>query len=923
MRFTIRYATKLISSMLCRLYLVFLLLSIASASLAEQASWNCQQDQGSKEWVCLGDKTSGATTTPSEPAYIKSPEPTPSKPAENVWIAPRQAPPPVVTETTVSPPSVPTAPEKQLPATVKPSSGQAKYPIKSCGNDANSDNSNCKRDTYDATADEANGLGIRLLSPAFDHKQEQVFRTLAGQFKNDPWQNCMLESGAQPYAPSASSLRENQPLDVTSNYSEIFDNEIGSYFGNVEMSRGDQHSSSNTAHYDSVSETLDLHGDVYYSEDELALHSDSATLNLASDQARIRDTSFISPAMPIRGSANVVYRDSKYLSRYKGVTFTTCRPGNQDWAIHASELKLNKTTGKGSAKNAWLEFKGVPVFYSPYMAFPVDKRRLSGFLAPAYHYTQNSGLNFSVPYYWNIAPNYDATLLPRYYTKRGAMLAGNFRYLTEKSKGIANIEYMPDDSLLNKARYLGSLKNITQFTPNISSNLDLNYVSDKNYFAELGNALSFPNFSFVRSTADVNYAREGVSLVTRVENYQTIDSRLTGIQIPYTKLPQINLNLNHSFNFMPLDVAMESESIYFQHSTLVNGQRLNLKPSVSFPLQTASSFVTPKISLQHTQYFLNNEAPGQQVDISRTLPILSLDSGLYLEREHNIAHTTMLHTVEPRLFYLYIPKTDQSNIPLFDSSLYDFWYSSLFRENRFSGSDRIQDANQLSAAITTRLLDPTTGRERLKLNLGQIVYFRNRDVTLNLPFSPVETNTLSPLVAELSSQITDHILVDSGLQWDPHLNDFVRGKAAVHFISPHGQILNMGYLYRKNPLVPDRSNDIIQSDMSFRWPVYDNWFAVGRWQYSLLYNTTQDSFVGLEKENCCWRFRVIGRRYINSIINSNSISQTGTINNNLAVDGTPQTGIFFQIEFKGLTGIGEKLDEFFEQSIYGYRKPQQ
>jgi LPS-assembly protein len=214
--------------------------------------------------------------------------------------------------------------------------------------------------------------------------------------------------------------------------------------------------------------------------------------------------------------------------------------------------------------------------------------------------------------------------------------------------------------------------------------------------------------------------------------------------------------------------------------------------------------------------------------------------------------------------------------------------------------------------------------ETLKFNIGQIFYFRNRDVTVPLLIngmvreSPVETSRYSPLVAELSSQLNKHFSIDSGLQWDPETNNFVRGKAELHFVKQPGEIINLGYLYRKNPLIPDHSNDITQTDFSMHWPVYQQWSVVGRWQYSWLYNNTQDSFFGVEKENCCWRFRFIVRRYLNSLnrttVNNANIS-------NLNVDGSPQTGVFFQVEFKGLTGVGEKLDQFFEKSIYGYRKP--
>lgn len=926
--------------MRCRLFLVFLSSSTASVSFANPASWSCQQNKENNEWTCVGGNVSQDNSQAADfPAGTdKAPEPAgddarPSvEPGQAVPAAVSEslAPePPVLNPPVLNPPVLNQAVTEPLHSPVLPEAEKTPLvnergptPAKRCEKGSVCPPSPGRIQRY-----ESEGYGMRLLDPVFDHQQEQVFNNLSAQLKNDPWENCMSPTGTQRTWVASTDIRNRSPLDVKSNYSEIFDNEIGNYSGNVEMTRADQHAHAHTANYDSISETLDLHGDVYYSEDELALHSDTASLKLASDQAKLRDTLFIFPAMPLRGRAKAVYRDSKFLSHYQDVTYTSCRPGNQDWALHASELKLNKQTGKGSAKNAWLEFKGTPVFYSPYLAFPVDNRRMSGFLAPSFGNTQNGGFNGTLPYYWNIAPNYDATLNPRYFSKRGILLAGDFRYLSEQSRGVASVEYMPNDDVLNDSRYQMSLKHATQFTPNISSHLDLNYVSDKNYFAELGNALSFPNFSFVKSQADVNYISEGIAFSSRVESYQTIDSALSGIQIPYRRLPQINLNLNRSFNAAtPIDAAVESESVYFQHSSLVNGQRFNIKPSLSLPLQTSSAFLTPKLSVQHTQYLLNNQGAGLSDDISRTLPIMSIDSGVYLERDLKMTDTAMLHTVEPRLFYLYIPKTDQSQIPLFDTSVYDFWYSSMFRENRFSGSDRIQDANQVTAALSSRLVDPATGRERLKLSIGEIFYFRDREVTLCgdhpsslCAISPVETQDSSPLVTELSSQLTEHISIDSGLQWDPHSNDIVRGKAMIHFVNQPDQIINVGYLYRQDPLIPDKSNDITQSDMSFRWPIVDNWYAVGRWQYSWLYNNTQDGFFGFEKENCCWRFRVIGRSYLNSINQiSGDVAQTA----NTVVEGTTQTGIFFQIELKGLTGIGEKLDDFFEKSIYGYRKPE-
>ncbi|UOA08377.1 LPS-assembly protein LptD [Methylobacter sp. S3L5C] len=971
--------------MLRRLFLVFLPSLTASTSYANDAAWNCEQNKDSKEWVCVGEKKppaqANAAAPPVKVESAKAVQPALIKPVEQTYpakVVPPKISKPIKQETAeliqpVSPkpaqvtspvpgkpveriqqakpavapireplanqfvkstqPTLP-APEKTAIANSQFSDREVSHAGWNCDASKGDEDWNCQltgpnpeNKTQLAKAEEPLSK-FRLLNPAFDLEKEQTFKTLTSQLPYDPWENCNAVRGTKTNFVSESDKRETSPMNVESNYSEIFDNEIGSYYGNVQMTRADQHSSSNKANYDSVSKVLDLHGNVYYSEDALALHSETASLNLAADQSKLRNLEFISPTTPLRGTASALYRESKTLSQYKDVAYTSCRPGNQDWIIHASDLKMNKTTGKGVAKNTWMEFKGAPVFYSPYLSFPIDNRRLSGFLAPSFGTTKYSGFRVAAPYYWNIAPNYDATITPRELSSRGPLLAGNFRYLTEQSTGKVGMEFMPNDSVLNKTRYSGSIKNTSQISDHISSNMDVNYVSDQTYFAELGNALSFSNFNYLRSTADIRYDRPGINLSTRFENYQSINTTTPNAALPYRKLPQVNLNLNHSFQFMPLTTTMENEYIYFQQASLVNGQRINTKPSVSIPLQTSSAYLTPKLSLQHTQYALNNLQPSisSTDSISRTLPIFSADSGLNFERGFTIANAPFLHTLEPRLFYLYVPYSNQQNIPVFDTAQYDFQYNSMFRENSFSGTDRIQDANQITTAITSRLIDDESGLERLKLSVGEIFYFRDRNVTLQyanqapVVGSSVQTNSVSNLVTELSSELTRTISVTSGLQWNPVINDIERGKAGIHYRNESNEIFNLGYLYRKNPLIPDGTNDITQGDASFRYPIYDNWYAMGRFQYSLLYNQTQDAFFGVEKENCCWRFRIAARHYINNIANTNFNGVT--TNQNLTLAGTAQNGVFFEVELKGLSAIGDDMDYFLQQEIYGYRKSQ-
>ena len=930
-----------------RLFLLLLsTFSYASESVANSAAWNCEQSKDGKEWVCSGDTKSAETVSPmplSEPVVVEIEKP------KSVEAIPLQPSAPVVEKPLVKEVEKSLVKEVTKPRPVSIQTENSTVPISGkwqCDTDVKSSEWNCQQtqkinspennenrsDVQMVLTKNSTSRGLRILSPAFNGAQEQTFDVLKSQLKVDPWEHCTNPNAPkQVQTNSTKNDRVHSPINVKSNYSEIFDNEISSYFGNVRIDRADQQMSSNAANYDSVTGKLDAQGDVYYSDDDMSVHTDTASFDLANDQAKLHDVLFIAPSAPLRGHAGAVQRESKIISRYQDVAYTSCPTGNQDWVIHASELEINREDGRGSAQNAWLEFKGAPVFYSPYLAFPTDSRRSSGFLAPSFGSTQRAGFNISTPYYFNIAPNYDATFRPRYLTKRGILLAGESRYLTDNSYGQVNLELLPNDYLRqDKSRYFGSFKDTTKFTDKIQANVDLNFVSDKNYFAELGSALSMPNFSYLKSQADVGYYGDAISAVGRVENYQSIDKFLTGEKLPYRKLPQINVNLKHEFDQLPapVNVGMENEFIYFQHTSLLNGQRSNIKPSISVPVQSASAYVTPKLSLQYTNYFLSNPlttSDSRQID--RTLPIFSTDSGMTFERNLNLGSKNFLNTLEPRLYYLYIPRTNQNDIQVFDTAVYDMWFNTLFRENRFSGIDRMQDANQITAAVTSRLIDEQTGKERAKFSLGNIVYFQDRTVTMPIidPATgnkigdfPIETSRFSNIIGELSTHFNDHVAVDSGLQWNPETSDIARGKAILHLTNQPDEILNVGYRYRKNTISNQPSSistGISQSDVSFHYPIYDNWSAIGRWQYSLLYNSTQESFLGVEKENCCWRFRVVGRRYINNL----NVYYNGE---NSGTQGISQTGIFFQVELKGLTGMGEKLDTFLEQNIYGYRSAQ-
>lgn len=939
-----------------RFFLFLISFFYLNGASAVEGIWNCEQSAESKEWVCVSEekaKSRRARRQVDEAVKRRVVEtrpqvPAKSEPAAGVGVS---SPKPTVPAVRQKPVVVERAPVKT--AIEQPPNIITKGRGWNCGADVNKESWNCSLIGADpkglAHIMPEGDESYSLLTPAFDYQQEQLFGVLRSELKYDPWKQCRRSLGPPPDFISDASLRETAPMDVKADYTETFDNEVTGFFGNVDITRADQHMTATQVHYDTVSQTMDAQGDVFYSENALSMTSATMMLNLATDEARLRRALFISPTTPVRGSAKVIYRDSSTLSRYTDVAFTSCRPGNQDWVMHASKLKLNKASGKGTATGAWFEFKGVPAFYTPYIGFPLDNRRKSGFLTSSLGDSSRRGVDVSLPYYWNMAPNYDLTFTPRYMTKRGLMLGGQFRYLSKISKAKLNMNVLPHDKVLKKLRYLFSLKDQTHISPNLFANVDINRVSDDTYFNDLGSNISFNNYLYLDSHAGVNYNRPGVSFLAQAQDYQVIDKAIQPIQTPYQRLPQVQLNLNHTFDALPVDTALTSEFVDFVHSgsSKPTGQRFNIKPSISYRFATAGTYLTPKFSLQYTHYSLQSQMTGAPTSITRTLPIVSVDSGLYLERQFKLGASAYTHTIEPRLFYLYIPYQNQTAIPVFDSAEYDFNFNTLFRENLFSSVDRVMNANQVTAAVTSRFIDDHTGQENFRFSIGEIFYLQKRKVCLynynpNNPylysnniytgtggydpnascyFTPYNLiasphSSVSNLVTELSARLSEHTSFNSTVQWNNYNNQINRAELALRYINKPKQIVNLAYRLRKNT----QGNTLIQqTDASFRWPLYDDWYVVGRWLYSLFYSTTLESFAGFEKESCCWRFRIVGRRWINTIN-----SPVGTVFPGSSLNGftgSAQTGFFVQLELKGLTALGTQLDQFLQKEIYGYQAP--
>ncbi len=595
------------------------------------------------------------------------------------------------------------------------------------------------------------------------------------------------------------------------------------------------------------------------------------------------------------GAADKVFLEGENQYRMTGATWTSCAPDDPDWYVRADELQLDYDHNKGVARGASLVFLDTPILWWPRMTFPLAEQRQSGFLAPTFGVSNKTGVDVAVPYYWNIAPNYDATFTPRFMGRRGLQLGGEYRYLTENYSGDLRGEWMPKDREMGESRSMGSLRHQHKLGAQTSASLDYNWVSDESYFEDLSSRVAMASRVNLLREAQLTHRGSWWSAHALLQGYQT----LQGAE-PYRRLPQLRLNAQRADLPAGLSFSFEGEYVNFRHedTTLAEGHRTHLQPRFSLPLRGQSYFLTPSLSLLYTRYELNRGLAGASTSISRTMPVFSVDGGLFFERDTEAFGTSYLQTLEPRLFYVRIPHRDQANIPVFDTSRYDFGFAQLFSENRYSGVDRIGDANEVTAAVTTRYIERTSGAERLRFTVGQRFYLGDHDVTL--PGENPRTRRRTDILADVSGRVTADVSVNSLLRYDPFDGVTQRFNLAVRYNPEAGRVANIGYRYlRDEPGIPG-FKDI---DLSAQWPIGGRWYGVGRVTRSIKDNRVTEALAGVEYlSQCgCWAFRTAAHRFATN----------------------PQrvtNALFFQLEFNGLGSIGPSPVNLLTRSVPGYGK---
>ena len=698
----------------------------------------------------------------------------------------------------------------------------------------------------------------------------------------------------------ASSLTEADSTDERVHvYADRVDaklDESARFSGNVELRRGNLHLFADEVFYNQADNHLDASGHIHLRKDDgETLLAPLLRYDLDTERGYSEDAQFQFAGNAGRGAAGRIRFEGRDRLQLESVRYTTCPPGRDDWFLKAGRLTLDKAEQIGTARNASVSFMHVPIFYSPYLSFPLSDARKTGLLAPHIGHSSNSGFFLSIPYYFNLAPNYDDTLSARALEKRGLQWTNEFRYLGKDLSGNLDIEYLPNDQLTGsdrKALFWLYRHNLSSRWRLVS---DVQWVSDDSYFIDLGKGASESSRTHLPRSLNLNYAGNIWRFSAITMAYQTLDATITPADQPYQRLPQLVLSANSPSGPNRLHTALESEWVRFYRPDDVPNQpsaaqRLDLLPSVSLPLRTSYLYFTPKFGYRYTSWRLDQDNFDESP--TRALPIYSLDSGLAFERSGEAYGQTYTQTLEPRIFYVYIPYKNQDTLPVFDAALPAFSFANFFRENRFVGADRVGDANQLTAAVTSRFL-LADGIEQARVSLGQVSYFADQRV--NLP-PGTRIQTRSDLIAEVSARLGRSWYLRSGLQWDSQEGDTRKSSLYAHYRPLNDRIVNFGYRYTDNaPASTEKPEEL--ADFSAQWPLTSRWTGVARWNYSLPESRTVQAYAGLQYMSCCWAVRLVGRH-------------------RLQPDGTVENSWQFEFELSGFAKMGETEEAPLKQGQF-------
>ena len=726
--------------------------------------------------------------------------------------------------------------------------------------------------------------------------------------------------------------------------------------GRVTVRQDERSVAADSVTYDYDADKLTVTGKVDFLDPKLRVRSDSGSYETDGD-ANFNEAFFQLMNRNGRGFAKDINLHPDGKVDLDHVRYTSCPVGNEDWSLSASQLNLDTKLQEGVARHVTMRFKDLPIFYTPYISFPLGDERKSGVLFPSLGHSGSNGFDVEVPYYFNLAPNYDLTLTPGVLTARGVELAEDFRYLTASSHGILDANFLPNDKQQHNDRSYLRYTDVTDIMHGLRFDADIANVSDVNYFQSFAVGTEQTSVTFLERRMDVLYYDDAWRIRGQLQNFQTIDTTVDAAERPYSRVPRVQASALYPIENSNFEFAFDSEAVNFLRGVGPTGVRVNLSPEIRWSNRGPGYFFEPAVGYDFTQYDLQDAGSGLPSTPSRALPYARLDTGLIFERDAG-AQGQRTQTLEPRLVYSYVPYRNQNELPIFDSGLPDLNLTELFRTNRYVGSDRIGDANQVALAVTTRLFDTVSGTQYLSATIGQIRYFSIPRVglpedVLSLPAAirdqyygqalgtiPVVNPLAVPgaltapggqsyvpfpgqyplsaqaralavelgqnpaafpasdIVTEVALTGYKHLSVNLDYQWNPYTSQTEKSEVSVQYRPDPTRVVNIGYRFQEGILK--------QWDGSFAWPIAGHWNTVGRWVYSLQDRQTIEQVAGFEYKSCCYKVQLVQRRYLSI--------RPGTTTSG----GTLDTSIALQLELTGLSSVGKREDSFLEQSIRGY-----
>lgn len=655
--------------------------------------------------------------------------------------------------------------------------------------------------------------------------------------------------------------------------------------GQVEIRRGTQRVSAPQATLDRGRNVVNAEGPVRLENELLIAYTRQLEVDLEANTATLGPLRYALRGTTAQGAAERARIDTASESELEQVSFTSCPGESPSWRLMASQITLKHEAQIGVAENVSIRIGETPIFWLPVASFPLTSARRSGFLTPNISFG-DEGLDWTQPYYINLAPNYDLTLQPRLVSRRGMLLGGEFRHLGPASTSAVELTAMPNDRVIDDQRWRYALRHVHTLPAGWSFAADLNGVSDDAYLNDFGDSLDAQAASVLPSVLGFYGRGPGYAVGIMADQYEILDPANPDAPDPYRRLPRAFAGLYGGGTWWRY--GLDAEAVRFDRSIGVTGTRLDLKPSLKLLWRPAWGFLEPGLAWRHTRYRLSGEAPKR--DPSRSLPIVSVDAGLYFDRYAAFGRENWRQTLEPRAYFLDVPTRAQDDLPVFDTTELDFSFNQLFRDNRYAGADRQTDGRQLALALSSRLIDDSGGNELLRASVGQIRYFEKPTVTL--PDEPAITTDGSVYVGEVAAQLGTNWDLSSTMQWDPNLSATRVAGTRLQYRFRERGLMNLSYRYRRG-----RTE---QLDFSTYLPLNERWSLYGRVNHSLRDNRTLESLGGFEYRSCCFSARVLLRHYLRSS----------------AIDS--DNAIYFELDFLGLGSLGRKTGGLLSRAILGY-----